>query len=85
MGDTIRLAVPVDWIAVPGLILGNTYSFQNTSMQTIFLRQQAIVPDTSDNGFRLTPSQVSTIVKEVNDIWVRSSSFTSVLFFNDTT
>lgn len=85
MGDTVRILVLETWVAIPGLTLGQTYSFQNTTDRPVYLRQQATLPDDGDTGFKLESSIFTSIVKEANDIYIRGSGAGGVVFYNDIT
>ncbi len=82
MGDSVRMEVNEAWQAIPSLTLGETYGFQNTVNQSMFLQQQASAPEDSETGFELSPFKMAIITKEASDVFVRMRSGEGIAFFN---
>ncbi len=84
MGDTIKLIVTENWQVIPGLVIDNTYSFQNVVNQSMFIREQPSAPAPTDTGKELQLNRSATLVKEISDIWVRMKAGSGVAYFNET-
>lgn len=74
MGDTFQINFDnTAYILIPGLIIDTTYSLQNVTDHQLQLLEQATEPDVTALGKRVNSTKTATIIKETNDIWIKST------------